>query len=88
MGQAVRGTHQSLDDAHVLYFAAPVFGMAFAAEVYLRTGGATNTLCAKLHHENPQRCIFCGKPAGMKRNISSLHFSITFGGISLARFDI
>jgi len=48
-----------------IYFVGPVIGMTCAAEVYLKTRGATNTLCAKLHHENTQRCIFCGKPAGV-----------------------
>jgi hypothetical protein len=46
-----------------LYFTAPLLGMLSAAEVYLRTGGATQVSCAKLHHQNSQRCIFCGKPA-------------------------
>jgi aquaporin Z len=48
-----------------IYFLGPVIGMAFAAETYLRTRSATNVLCAKLHHQNTQRCIFCGKPAGV-----------------------
>jgi aquaporin Z len=48
-----------------IYFVGPVIGMTCAAEVYLRTRGATHVLCAKLHHENTQRCIFCGKPAGV-----------------------
>jgi aquaporin Z len=46
-----------------IYFTAPVIGMLAAAEVYLRTwGDASQPGCAKLHHENPMRCIFCGKP--------------------------
>jgi len=44
-----------------IYFTAPVLGMLAAAEVYLRRNRAV--ACAKLHHENSQRCIFCGKPA-------------------------
>ena len=47
-----------------IYFTAPVIGMLSAAEIYLRTRGAKHVQCAKLHHENTQRCIFCGKPAG------------------------
>lgn len=44
-----------------LYFAAPLLGMLLAAETYLRLGGARRVHCAKLHHENAQRCIFrCG----------------------------
>lgn len=46
-----------------IYFTAPLIGMLAAAEVYLRTRGAGGVMCAKLHHENPKRCIFCGKPA-------------------------
>jgi aquaporin Z len=46
-----------------IYFTAPLIGMLAAAEVYLRTRGAPSVGCAKLHHENPKRCIFCGKPA-------------------------
>jgi aquaporin Z len=46
-----------------LYFIAPVLGMQLAAEVYLRTKGSSSVACAKLHHQNSQRCIFCGKAA-------------------------
>lgn len=38
-------------------------GMLSAAEVYMRRRGASGVACAKLHHENAKRCIFCGKPA-------------------------
>jgi len=46
-----------------IYFAAPLSGMLSAAEVYVRGRGARRVACAKLHHENNKRCIFCGKPA-------------------------
>jgi aquaporin Z len=46
-----------------IYFTAPIIGMFSAAQVYLRTNGAAQVKCAKLHHENNRRCIFCGKPA-------------------------
>lgn len=46
-----------------IYFTAPLAGMLLGAEVYLYTRGASHVGCAKLHHENSQRCIFCGKPA-------------------------
>ena len=46
-----------------IYFTAPLIGMLLAAEAYLRTRGPAQVLCAKLHHENTKRCIFCGKPA-------------------------
>lgn len=47
-----------------IYFTAPLIGMFSAAEVYIRTRGRQRVACAKLHHDNGQRCIFCGKPAG------------------------
>jgi aquaporin Z len=46
-----------------IYFIAPLIGMLGAAELYLRTRGAAHVGCAKLHHDNSRRCIFCGKPA-------------------------
>lgn len=46
-----------------IYFSAPLIGMLAAAELYLRTRGAAHVGCAKLHHENSRRCIFCGKQA-------------------------
>lgn len=46
-----------------VYFTAPLIGMLAAAEVYIRKAGASRVACAKLHHENCRRCIFCGKPA-------------------------
>jgi aquaporin Z len=42
-----------------VYFLAPPLGMLLAAEAYLRLRGAANVACAKLHHANRQRCIFC-----------------------------
>lgn len=45
-----------------LYFTAPLIGMLSAAELYVRARGARSVGCAKLHHENNRRCIFCGKP--------------------------
>jgi aquaporin Z len=44
-----------------IYFTAPCAGMLAAAELHLRIG-KTRVRCAKLHHDNDQRCIFCGKP--------------------------
>jgi aquaporin Z len=47
-----------------IYFVAPPLGMALAAEAYLRLRGARPVICAKLHHQNNQRCIFrCGYAA-------------------------
>jgi aquaporin Z len=45
-----------------LYFTAPLIGMLAAAEAYLRSR-SPHIGCAKLHHQNAKRCIFCGKPA-------------------------
>jgi aquaporin Z len=46
-----------------VYFIAPPLGMLAAAEVYLRTQRSRPVLCCKLHHDNPERCIFrCAYP--------------------------
>jgi aquaporin Z len=42
-----------------LYFLAPPAGMLAAAELYLRQRGREAVFCAKLHHQNSKRCIFC-----------------------------
>jgi aquaporin Z len=42
-----------------VYFTAPPLGMLAAAELYLRRHGAQGIFCAKLHHLNGKRCIFC-----------------------------
>lgn len=42
-----------------VYFTAPPLGMLLAAELYLRRHGPYGVFCAKLHHLNGQRCIFC-----------------------------
>jgi len=41
-----------------IYFVAPPLGMLAAAEALIRLKGLRSVLCAKLHHENAQRCIF------------------------------
>jgi aquaporin Z len=47
-----------------LYFVAPPLGMLLAAEVFVRVRGLRAVHCAKLHHQNAQRCIFrCGHRA-------------------------
>lgn len=44
-----------------IYFLAPPIGMLLAAETYARVRGRATVRCAKLHHDNDQRCIFrCG----------------------------
>jgi aquaporin Z len=42
-----------------IYFTAPLLGMLVAAEIYVRREGASRVFCAKLHHQNGKRCIFC-----------------------------
>lgn len=42
-----------------VYFTAPLLGMLLAAEVYQRRRGRQAVRCAKLHHQNDKRCIFC-----------------------------
>lgn len=42
-----------------IYFVAPPLGMLAAAQVHLRLRGSASVSCAKLHHQNNQRCIFC-----------------------------
>jgi aquaporin Z len=44
-----------------VYFTAPLLGMFSASEIYVRLKGRKAVRCAKLHHQNNQRCIFhCG----------------------------
>lgn len=42
-----------------VYFIAPVLGMQFAASLYLHRNDKNRVACAKLHHQNQKRCIFC-----------------------------
>ena len=44
-------------DGAWIYFVAPVLGMLGAAELYLYQ--KRHVGCAKLHHHNDKRCIFC-----------------------------
>jgi aquaporin Z len=46
-----------------IYFTAPPLAMLAASEVYLRTRGIEAVFCAKLHHHNTKRCIFCEERA-------------------------
>lgn len=47
-----------------IYLTAPLIGMLAAAEVYVRQHGLVK--CCKLHHDNNQRCIFCGANGGFE----------------------
>jgi aquaporin Z len=42
-----------------VYFTAPTAGMLAAAEAYTALRGSRSVDCAKLHHQNDRRCIFC-----------------------------
>jgi aquaporin Z len=42
-----------------IYFTAPTLGMLLAAQLYLARTAKADVLCAKLHHQNSERCIFC-----------------------------
>lgn len=42
-----------------LYLIGPPLGMYLAAELYQSLFGERAVKCAKLHHENHKRCIFC-----------------------------
>lgn len=46
-----------------IYFTAPLLGMLLAAQLFLWTRGPKAISCAKLHHQNRKRCIFCARPA-------------------------
>jgi aquaporin Z len=50
-----------------VYLTAPVAGMLAAAQLYVATRGAGRILCAKLHHDNPQPCIFRCRFRGSSR---------------------
>jgi aquaporin Z len=42
-----------------IYFTAPPLGMLAAAQAYVTLPGLRRVHCAKLHHTNANRCIFC-----------------------------
>jgi aquaporin Z len=45
-----------------IYFTAPPLGMLLAAQTFTGLRGVGAVACAKLHHDNPARCIFrCGR---------------------------
>lgn len=52
-----------------IYLTAPPLAMLAAADLYLRVRGARAVHCAKLHHQNRQRCIFrCNYPMTASRS--------------------
>ena len=54
-------------DSLWIYFLAPPLGMLVAAAVHLRLKHAVG--CAKLHHQNKLRCIFCEYQAAKQKAI-------------------
>ena len=48
-----------------VYFTAPPLGMLAAAQTYLWVRGSAAVHCAKLHHQNKRRCIFCAARAAV-----------------------
>jgi len=48
----------SIWSSYWIYAAAPLLGMLAAAQTYVALRGSRRVLCAKLHHDNDQRCIF------------------------------
>lgn len=54
-------------EAWWVYAGAPLAGMLLAAELHPRLFRARAVHCAKLHHQNRSRCIFCGASAGGNR---------------------
>jgi aquaporin Z len=42
-----------------IYFTAPPLGMLAAAQAFLWVRDNEGPHCAKLHHDNDKRCIFC-----------------------------
>jgi aquaporin Z len=68
-------TFGSAVPAHVwtslwIYFTAPPLGMLLAAELHLRRYGKGAVGCAKLHHQNSKRCIFCQHHRGSGQSVS------------------
>jgi len=47
-----------------IYFVAPPVAMLAAVELHLLRKARVVDGCAKLHHENTRRCIFCGANGG------------------------
>ena len=66
-----------------IYFTAPPLGMLVAAQAYLWLKGPRGVSCAKLHHQNTKRCIFCafhatGSPSEHPQSAPSLLVATSF----------
>jgi aquaporin Z len=49
-----------------IYLTAPMLGMLTASQLYVWQKGRSSVKCAKLHHDNDKRCIFCGANGGWR----------------------
>jgi YHS domain-containing protein len=58
-----------------IYFLAPPIGMLSAASVHLAL--KQRVACAKLHHQNTQRCIFCEYQAAVENRCKELRPATT-----------
>ena len=54
-----------------LYFVAPPAGMLVAAEIFRRTHATPEAGCAKVHHAEGVRCIFCEHRAAPARSTAT-----------------
>ena len=54
-------------DSLWIYFLAPPLGMLFAAFLY--SALRRHVACAKMHHQNEQRCIFCEYQLAQRRKL-------------------
>jgi aquaporin Z len=60
-----------------IYFVAPPVGMLSAAQTYLWLHGKAAVHCAKMHHQNSKRCIFCAYHAIKQTTVASQERSTT-----------
>ena len=65
-----------------IYFTAPPLGMLLAAEVYVRRHGRQRVFCAKLHHQNRKRCIFC---EGKRNSVSGEREAVSGSPLTASR---
>jgi aquaporin Z len=62
-GPSVRPVYARYWHALWIYFTAPPMSMLVAAEVFLLVRQGKMPYCAKRHHHNDKRCIFCHSEA-------------------------
>jgi aquaporin Z len=65
-----------------IYFIAPPLGMLLAAEIYVRRQGRAGVFCAKLHHQNQKRCIFCEYQGRDAKSVSGARTSVSRSRLS------